>query len=100
MEITSEASMIGYVYVMLNPAFPNLVKIGRTINHPKTRAEELYRTGTPEKYVVAHHVLTGDCIDLERRLHLYFESKRFNKDREFFKITVEDVIGCPALLFL
>jgi hypothetical protein len=88
--------MKGYVYVLINSAFPDLVKIGRTTNHPKTRAEELYRTGTPEKYVVAHHVLTSDCIDLERRLHLYFENKRFNKDREFFEVSVEDVIKAIA----
>jgi len=39
--------MIGYVYIMVNVAFPDLIKIGRTTKSAFKRATELYTTGTP-----------------------------------------------------
>lgn len=85
-EITSEASMIGYIYVMLNPAFPNLVKIGRTNRNSQERAAELYTTGTPGKFIVLYEALVDDCIAVETLLHQHFSSNRYSESREFFEI--------------
>jgi hypothetical protein len=84
--------MIGYVYLLVNPAFPNLVKIGRTIRDAQTRAEELYTTGIPEKFEVAYDVLVDDCVEIEASLHSHLGNKRYNNDREFFQIRIEDAI--------
>lgn len=84
--------MKGFVYILVNPAFPNLVKIGRTTKNPQERALELSSTGVPEKFVVVHSVITSDCIGLENILHRDLHSKRYNKNREFFEISVSDVI--------
>jgi hypothetical protein len=84
--------MEGYVYVMINPAFPGLVKIGRTINAPNERAMALSTTGVPDKFAEAHSVLAKDCIVLEAKLHEYFADRRYADNREFFKISVEEAI--------
>jgi hypothetical protein len=82
----------GYVYVMINPAFPGMVKIGRTINSPEERAQELNTTGVPDRFVVVHRVFSKDCNSLESELHLYLASFRYAKNREFFEISVEKAI--------
>lgn len=84
--------MQGHVYILMNPAFPNLVKIGRTTKTPKERASELSTTGSPDKFIVVHSVLTSDCVFLEQALHEYFKDSRYNENREFFKVTVASVI--------
>jgi hypothetical protein len=84
--------MQGYVYVLINPAFPGLLKIGRTTNKPSERAAALSTTGVPDRFVEVHSVLAKDCIDLEVKLHEYFFDKRYADNREFFRITVEDAI--------
>ena len=84
--------MEGYVYVLMSPAFPTLLKIGRTTKSPQERADELSTTGAPEKFVVVHSVLTKDCVLLEQSLHEYYKDKRYNKNREFFEVSVADVI--------
>jgi hypothetical protein len=60
--------MEGYVYVLINPAFPDLVKIGRTTKDPKIRAAELSATGTPDKFVVAHQILVKDAVRVFRKV--------------------------------
>ena len=84
--------MEGYVYVLINASFPDLVKIGRTIKDPKIRAAELSATGTPDKFVVAHQVFVKNCVQLEQELHDLFSEKRHSNNREFFRITVHEVI--------
>lgn len=84
--------MEGYVYVLINPAIPGLVKIGRTTNTPSDRAADLSTTGVPERFVEAHSVFANDCIALELKLHEYFASNRYSPKREFFRITVEEAI--------
>jgi len=87
-----EESMEGFIYILVNPAFPNLVKIGRTTRDPQERAIELSSTGVPEKFVVVHSVKTNDCIELENRIHQDLHAKRYNQNREFFEISVSDAI--------
>jgi hypothetical protein len=84
--------MQGFVYLLLNPAFPKLLKIGRTVNDPHLRANELSTTGTPDKFLLLHSVFTKDCILLEELLHQHFDNKRYNKNREFFEVSVAEAI--------
>lgn len=84
--------MIGYVYLMINPAFPNLVKIGRTAKSSEARAAELSTTGTPDKFIVVFDVLVDDCIELESEMHAIFTSSRYANNREFFEIPLKTAI--------
>jgi hypothetical protein len=85
--------MKGFIYILMNPAFPSLIKIGRTTKSPKDRAIELSSTGTPDKFVVVHSAQTNDCISLELKLHLEFDKFRYSKNREFFEIAPVSVIN-------
>lgn len=84
--------MIGYVYILKNPAFPNLIKIGRTIRDSYERASELYTTGTPDKFILLFDVYVDDCIEIENLMHQIFSNKRYNASREFFEISAKQAI--------
>jgi hypothetical protein len=77
----------GYVYALSNQAMPGLIKIGRTCRSVQRRAHELYQTGVPTPFDVVIEVLSPDCVDLERRLHLDLSDKRLSDSREFFRLT-------------
>lgn len=85
--------MMGYVYVMVNAALPGLVKIGRTQNPPDERAVDLNTTGVPDRFIVVHQAFSEDCIVHESRVHKHLEAKRYSKNREFFKISVQEAIS-------
>ena len=55
------------------------------------RMKELYTTGVPVafKCEFACRVNNKDCAKIEKALHTAFEPQRINKNREFFKINVE-----------
>ena len=82
----------GIVYLLTNPYMPGLVKIGMTKQEDlDKRMKELYTTGVPVAFECqfACRVNKKDCAKIERALHTAFEPQRVNKNREFFKINVE-----------
>ena len=82
----------GIVYLLSNPCMPGLVKIGMTKQEDlEKRMKELYTTGVPVAFrcEFACRVNNKDCAKIEKALHTAFEPQRINKNREFFKINVE-----------
>ena len=82
----------GIVYLLTNPCMPGLVKIGMTKQVDlNKRMKELYTTGVPVPFECpfACKVNKTDCAKIEKALHTAFEPQRINKNREFFKINVE-----------
>ena len=82
----------GIVYLLSNPCMPGLVKIGMTKQEDlEKRMKELYTTGVPVafKCEFACRVNNKDCAKIEKALHTAFEPQRINKNREFFRINVE-----------
>lgn len=90
--------MAGYVYVLLNPGMPGLVKIGRTDRHPSDRARELSKTGSAYPFIAAYWREVPDPVTAETWLHSYFHEHRVNRDREFFRIEVVEVIDAMQQL--
>jgi hypothetical protein len=88
--------MKGYVYILTNPSMPGIVKIGRTTRSVHGRAGELYQTGVPTPFEVAHYIATPDCVDLERRMHALFAEQRVGSDREFFSVEAGYAGQCLA----
>jgi hypothetical protein len=82
----------GYVYVLTNPAMPGLVKIGKTTRSVEGRAQELYQTGVPVPFEVAHSVHSPDCAKLEADIHGCLPDLRVNGSREFFNMPVSDAV--------
>ena len=79
----------GYIYILINSAFPNLLKIGQTGRIPQERADELSSsTGVPYPFVVAHYEKVGDPVAIEKEVHMALEKFRSSKSREFFEVDI------------
>lgn len=86
----------GYVYVMINPSYEGLVKIGKTAKAPEERAKELSSaTGIATPFIVVYHRVFSDCHSAEKMVHNLLTSKgyRVNRNREFFKIPINTAIN-------
>ncbi len=83
---------MGYIYIMTNPALPNMVKIGYT-NNVETRRQKLSTTALPYEYeVYATYETSGNLED--KKLHKMIDNLnpdlRVSKNREFFVMSPED----------
>ena len=86
--------MAGFVYIMSNPAFPDLLKIGKSSKDPtKDRVNELNQTGLPQPFQVEYYAFVGDEDLIESLVHKHFKAKRPNKKREFFNVACTDAIS-------
>jgi hypothetical protein len=83
-------SRSGFVYVLLNPSLPDLVKIGKTTGLPEERAKQLSTTGIPSKFIVAYQRQFTDCDIAEAAVHTILASKgfRISPNREFFSAPI------------
>ncbi len=84
----------GFIYILINPVMPGLVKIGRTSGTSEDRAAELSAvTGLPTPFVVACDWITYDCVAAEEEVHACLETMRYSKDREFFRMPLKEAIA-------
>ena len=82
----------GFVYVLLNPSFLDLVKIGLTEHTSEKRARELRKTGVPTPFIVVYDELVTDCETVEDAVHHRLAGYRVSDDREFFRVPVKEAI--------
>jgi hypothetical protein len=83
----------GYVYVLINSSFDQMVKIGKTRRDPRDRMAELSAaTGVPTPYALAHFEAVVDCDKAERIVHEKLSASRVNRGREFFSVSVAQAI--------
>jgi hypothetical protein len=81
-----------YVYVMSNPSFPeDMLKIGWTREHPNIRANDLHTSGVPTPFIVEFVIITLEGSKVEKIIHNYIKTYRVNSNREFFKISKEEL---------
>lgn len=96
MENTTE---IGYIYLLINPAFPGFVKIGMTYAEDiKSRMNQLYSTGVPFPFELAYAAKVRTPERVENALHTAFSPHRINPKREFFEIDTIQAISIIKLL--
>ena len=89
----------GIVYVLKNPAFPNLVKIGITTREEvEIRMSELYTTGVPLPFECVYAGKVGNPKTVETALHHAFSNSRINPSREFFDIDESQAIVLLKLI--
>ena len=89
----------GIVYVLKNPAFPDLVKIGITTrDQVSIRMAELYTTGVPLPFKCVFAGKVDDPKKVESALHHAFTNTRVNPSREFFDIDESQAIAILRLL--
>lgn len=87
-------SVGGYVYIVSNPSMPGLVKVGFTARSVKERIDELSdHTGVAEAYVEEWHCAVSSPQEAEKKAHHALEPFRYSRNREFFRISVDQAIG-------
>ena len=86
--------MFGYIYALINASMPDQIKIGRTINDPEDRANDIYSgdTGVPTPFRLAYFVEVGDPVKAEKSIHDTFKKDRVNPRREFFAVSLTKAI--------
>jgi hypothetical protein len=84
----------GFVYILRNEAFRDLLKIGFSTKIPEGRAKELSNTGVPSPYVVSYYCLTDEAKSVESKVHKSLSAVRHIENREFFEIDLEAAVNC------
>ncbi len=86
--------MAGFIYIMSNPSFGDgRIKIGKSDRDPEEyRKYELDTTGVPEPFVVEYYAFVDNHHDVQRLIHQEFSHARPNPQREYFKVSVPEVI--------
>lgn len=61
----------GYIYILINPSFIDLIKIGCTGFQASERAKQLSaHTGVPTPFRVAYEIFVNEsCKDIEKQIH-------------------------------
>jgi len=84
---------MGIVYVLSNPAMPELHKIGfSNDDEVDYRITDLWSSGVPEPFKLEAYSKNSDARQLEKQIHKLLDEYRLNKDREFFKIPIESLL--------
>ena len=84
---------IEYIYILTNPGYPDLVKIGMTERDPATRAKWINGAGVLTEWVpkFALPVTKGSAYKIEQQMHKIYAAQRVDSDqgheREFFKLS-------------
>ena len=76
---------------------PGLVKVGKTINL-EARLQSLYSSGVPLPFRCVYAKEVDSYSEVERKLHNGLNSHRENSNREFFRISEEEVINFLELV--
>jgi hypothetical protein len=85
--------MAGFIYVLSNPAFDGLLKIGKSAVDPaEERVAALYSTGVPAPFKLEFYAFVENYDEVEREVHRILAESRPNPSREFFCISVTDVV--------
>lgn len=95
----TQETTYGIVYVLTNPAMPDIVKIGMTSRESMdARLRELYNTSVPVPFECEYACKVRNYQEVERALHLAFQPYRIHPQREFFRINPEQAIAILRLL--
>ena len=70
--------MEGSVYVLTNPAMPNMVKIGKTTRDVELRLADLYSTGVPLPFECEYAAKVKDVDKTEKAFHTAFNYAGLN----------------------
>jgi hypothetical protein len=91
----------GIVYILTNPAIPNMIKLGITTQEDvKLRMAQLYTTGVPLPFECVYAARVNNFEKVEKALHTAFSPDRVNPKREFFEIDPAQAIAIVKLMEL
>ena len=89
--VNEQRPVVGYVYALWNPIFPDLLKIGATFRTSNIRARELSGTGIPEPFVVVAELKCRNPFGIEREIHAHYAKvRKYGGKKEFFTLEADD----------
>jgi hypothetical protein len=88
MSTNEVAEKKGIVYLLSNPAIPNMVKIGITTRTIEKRMAELYSTGVPLPFTCEYAINVEDVDMIESKIEQIFAKQKVNPKREFYSIGI------------
>ncbi|HCI6306003.1 TPA: GIY-YIG nuclease family protein [Klebsiella pneumoniae] len=98
MEVPQQFRMEGWVYVLSNPCMPGIYKVGMTTTSPEVRARELSSaTGVPAPFKIEAAFYTHSPLESEKEVHEVLSEWRVNDSREFFELSLGEIIHACSL---
>ena len=89
------------VYIFINPAFPEIIKIGRTNGSINKRMQDLSSaTGVPMPFECFYAAEVANCVEIEAKMHRIFAQYRIDPKKEFFTVdpyTAKEVLSLAAI---
>ncbi len=99
MEMLPTPAAPGIVYILTNPAMPNMIKIGMSnAEDVKMRMAQLYTSGVPLPFECVYAARVPNCEKVEKALHIAFGPARVNPKREFFEIDAAQAMAIIRLM--
>lgn len=84
-----------YVYILTNPIYPNLCKIGKAVN-PQKRVKQINGPGVMSEWILRYALPVVDDYLVEFLVHKHLSHLRCNNhqgsSREYFEISVKEAI--------
>lgn len=85
---------LGYIYILENPSFQGLLKIGRTKDDTAVRARKLSAsTSVPTPFFVSYEAYVNHYVEFENEVHKTLSNFRLSTNREFFRMSLEDAVN-------
>ena len=90
---TDEENRSGFLYLLVNPSMPGMVKIGHTTRNAEQRLRELSTaTGVPTPFEIILDLFVSDSAAAERVTHTLLSQSRVAANREFFHVSTSTAI--------
>jgi hypothetical protein len=87
------------IYVLSNPTYPGLLKIGYTRKEIGIRIKDLSKaTGVPTPFKLEYIFRCSNGMELESEIHRHLKEFRPNNQREFFDITLNQAVEAVKFL--
>lgn len=91
--ITTDGRGSDIIYVLSNPSYPGLLKIGYTRKEIGIRIKNLSdATGVPTPFKLEYMFRCTNGLELESEIHKHLKEYRPNNYREFFDINLKNAI--------
>ena len=94
-------SYIGYIYILINTAFPNLVKLGYTDNIESRLKTLNSNSGLPDPYTCyAYYKVKKRLTDLQLHdlIDILNPTLRHSKNREFYEMNAEEAYNILEII--
>lgn len=83
----TSSNIQGIVYILTNPAIPNMIKIGMTTHEDvKFRMAQIYTTGVPLPFECVYAARVANHDKVEKALHVAFGPDRVIPKGNFLRL--------------